>query len=288
MAIRPVFLTLEREPFYQVWNCEFVYNSGFAPVQKQKNITAIHKAYTERFEGKKILEISSKSLQSEGVELSAFNLKKYVPELDKCVPVECVYQGGKCFDKGGPYTDLYLVGPRDAKRDERLSGAIVGFWFDGVRYPSQPLNAFYDFIYINACLENADLMEKLLEYDAFTDIEFSPSKSVNCQARAAAILVSLARADRLDVARDFDKFSALFGITPSSVVKSSVSVRDEKPVEEKKPEVVFDVGDTVIHKLFGRGEVTAVNGTALTIEFPSGVKLLQALWVSENCKVEKK
>ena len=30
-----------------------------------------------------------------------------------------------------------------------------------------------------------------MEYDAFTDIEFNPNRSINCQAEAAAIYVSL-------------------------------------------------------------------------------------------------
>ena len=31
----------------------------------------------------------------------------------------------------------------------------------------------------------------MLCYDAFTDIEFNPKKSINCQAQAAAVYVSL-------------------------------------------------------------------------------------------------
>lgn len=33
----------------------------------------------------------------------------------------------------------------------------------------------------------------MLAYDAFTDIEFNPKRSINCQAEAAAIFVSLSR-----------------------------------------------------------------------------------------------
>ena len=37
----------------------------------------------------------------------------------------------------------------------------------------------------------------ILEYDAFTDISFNPKKSINCQAEAAAIYVSLYRQNLL-------------------------------------------------------------------------------------------
>ena len=38
-----------------------------------------------------------------------------------------------------------------------------------------------------------DLTEQISVYDAFTDIEFNPQKSINCQAEAAALYVSLKR-----------------------------------------------------------------------------------------------
>lgn len=36
-----------------------------------------------------------------------------------------------------------------------------------------------------------------MEYDTFTDIEFNPAKSINCQAMAAAVYVSLRKEDFL-------------------------------------------------------------------------------------------
>ena len=38
---------------------------------------------------------------------------------------------------------------------------------------------------------NESLCGALLGYDAFTDIEFNPEKSVSCQAAAAALLTGL-------------------------------------------------------------------------------------------------
>lgn len=214
MAERPVFLATLRRPYSVQWNAVFTYNSGLSPVQKKKNIIAIHEAFARSFPGRKVLEISSKSMQLGGIELSAFSMKKFVPSIGKAVAVENVYQAGKVFLNGGPYSDLLEVSPREAKRDPRLknSGPLMNFCFEGRSIPPLPVNAFYDFIYINALLEkqNRDLAELLLQYDAFTDIEFAPGKSLNCQARAAANFVSLARAGMIEEAKDFDRFRALF------------------------------------------------------------------------------
>ena len=208
MAQRPVFMTRIRQPFHDVYSVEFTYNSGFAVSQKQKNITALHGAFNARFPQKKVLEISSKSLQPLGVKLSAFNLQKFVPSLGRSVPVECVFQGGKVFAAGGPFRDLYEGTSRDAKGDPRLkeSGSLRAFEFEGVRYPLQPTTAFYDWLYINALMENPELAEELKQYDAFTDIEFNPNKSLNCQARAAAIYVGLARQGMLEKCRSYEDF----------------------------------------------------------------------------------
>ena len=208
MAQRPVFVTLSRQPFHDIYSVDFTYNSGFAVSQKQKNIMALHTGFNARFPQKKVLEISSKSLQPLGVKLSAFNLKKFVPSLGYSVPVECVYQGGKVFSAGGPFLDLYEGTSRDAKEDSRLkeSGYLNAFEFEGVRYPLQPATAFYDWLYINALMENPELGEELIQFDAFTDIEFNPNKSLNCQAKAAAIYVGLARQGLLEKCRSYEDF----------------------------------------------------------------------------------
>ena len=237
MAVRPVFLVNDAKPFYYVWNCEFTYNSGFSVQQKQKNITAMHSGFESKFGNKKILEISSKSMQELGVKLSAFNLTKYVPELEKSVPVECVYQSGKVFAEKVRFNDLLLTTPKNAKRDERISsaGRIFSFFFDGKEYPAEPKNAFYDFIYINALLEHEELLNELLEYDAFTDIEFNPQKSINCQARAAAVTVSLARSGNLEKAKDFYELASLFGsVCPITIAPPAPNTPNE--AEQKKEE----------------------------------------------------
>ena len=211
MANRPVFVPMKRKPYVDVYMPEFVWNGGFAASQKQKNILALHQAFQNRFPDRKLLEISSKSMQKAGTQLSAFHLSRQVPSAGRAIPVECIFQGGKVFAAGGPYLDLYEASPRDAKRDPRLknSGVLRSFYYEGQTMPLEPRTAFYNWLYINALMEHPDLACQVLEYDGFTDIEFNPGKSLNCQAEAAALFVSLHRQGLLDQCRDFDSFAAL-------------------------------------------------------------------------------
>ena len=48
-----------------------------------------------------------------------------------------------------------------------------------------------------------------MAYDAFTDIEFNPDKSLNCQARAAAMFVALNREGLIGQCKDFEEFQEL-------------------------------------------------------------------------------
>ena len=70
------------------------------------------------------------------------------------------------------------MSPREAKKDPRLksSGMLKCFFFDGKEIPISPKTIFYDWIYINALLENPSLANEVIGYDAFTDIEFNPEK----------------------------------------------------------------------------------------------------------------
>lgn len=147
-------------------------------------------------------------MQDGGVELSAFYLLKFVPSLGKSVPVENVFQAGKVFVNGGPFTDLLHVSPKEAKRDERLrsSGRLISFRFEGQDFPLLPQTAFYDYLYLNALLENEKLAKIALEYDAFTDVEFNPDKSINCQAKAAATFVSLSRMGLVERVKEVEEF----------------------------------------------------------------------------------
>jgi len=211
MAKRPVFITWKTIPYADFRKVEFAWNGGFALSQSQKNVKGLHEAFNAIYPDQKVLEISSKSMQEIGVKLSAFSLQKFVPSLGVSRPVECVYHGGKTFRNGGPYTDLYTVSPKEAKRDPRLyeSGPMTEFFFEGIDIPLVPETAFYNWLYINALLENGELAKEIVQYDAFTDIVFNPEKSINCQAMAAAQFVALHRKGLIEECRDFDKYLAI-------------------------------------------------------------------------------
>ena len=102
---------------------------------------------------------------------------------------------------------------RDAKKDERLknSGNLIAFEYRDTRWKLEPKTAFYDWIYLNALNLNDDLKQQALAYDAFTDIEFNPQKSINCQAYSIALFVALTKRNLLvgGTIPPKDKFIAL-------------------------------------------------------------------------------
>lgn len=208
MAVRPIFVASPEPPFVQKKTVGFGFAPGFAVSQARKNIAHLHESYMKAWHKTEPLEISSKSMQELGVELSAFKLVYHLPD-GRHYTVEQIFQASKVFTNGGPYTDLLDMKPKDAKKDPRLrsSGAVKGFRFDGVDYPSEPETAFYNWIWINALLTNPDLSERIMNYDAFTDIVFNPQKSLNCQAEAAAVYVGLKKTGKLEEAMAaFDAF----------------------------------------------------------------------------------
>lgn len=197
MANRPVYVASEKFPYVKRIDTEFKFFPGFSEKQKRLSINSLHKSFSEKFPDKSVLEISSKSESELGVKLSAFNLQISLPESDKKISVECAFQGSKIFENGGPYTDLFFKTSREAKKDFRIknSGNLIAFKFFDYEFPLEPKTYFYDWLYINALNTNLDLKNEILKYDSFTDIEFNPKKSLNCQAKAAAIFVGLNRAE---------------------------------------------------------------------------------------------
>lgn len=195
MATRPIFIPCTTSPFVDTRDVDFHFHPGFSIQQKQRSIQSLHEAAREQGV-ERPLEISSKSPVRLGVQLSAFNLHIITEELGS-MPVEVAFQGSKVFEHGGPYVDLYRQTPRDAKRDPRLrdSGELTSFEWEGRTWALQPTTAFYDWLYLTALHQNseqyAEEVATILEYDGFTDIEFNPRKSLNCQARSAALYVGL-------------------------------------------------------------------------------------------------
>lgn len=210
MANRPVFFVSKERPYYHEEIVSFQFNPGFSVVQKQKNIRNIHEAFIAKHRNARLLEISSKSDLPLGVQLSAFNL---VVSVDgRKTTVESAFQSSKVFENGGPFSDLLSQPSFVAKKDPRLqeSGPLRRFDFNNLTFPLEPKTFFYDWLYINAVAESVELSEHLCQFNAFTDIEFNPEKSINCQARSAAIFVSLSKMGLLTEAlRSPDDFKVI-------------------------------------------------------------------------------
>ncbi len=200
MANRPVFIpSLSEELLVETAVVEFDWSAGMSVQQKQKCIASLHDAASVELGLSRILEVSTKSTNQLGCKLSAFNLM-YEMRDGFQYPLECIFQSSKVFEKGGPYRDIFYSTPLEAKRDERLkiSGELQAFEApNGVRWPLQPYTLFYDWLYLNILYRQEKLLKMVLEYDAFTDIEFNPKKSLNCQAYSVALLVSLSRRNLL-------------------------------------------------------------------------------------------
>jgi hypothetical protein len=200
MAKRPVFIpNPESFPFVVEIDIDFEWHPGFAKTQAQKSIQSLHNSAARKGISP-VLEISSKSLDSLGVALSAFNLQLKI-DAGKTLSVECAFQGSKVFSNGGPYTDLYDKSSRDAKTDSRLksSGELIAFSLMGEHFPIKPITAFYDWLYLRALFDNQEVARRLFSYKGFSDIAFNPKKSINCQARSAALFVALSENGRIDL-----------------------------------------------------------------------------------------
>lgn len=201
MAQRPVYIaTTNTNSLVREELIDFAWFPGMSKSQKQKSVQSLHQAIKEQLGIEDILEVSSKSDVKLGVALSAFNLSYAFPKRGKSFSVECIFQSSKVFENGGPYTELMDVSSMEAKKYDKLqsSGKLLYFERKGEVWELEPKTLFYDWIYLNTLRFNEDLAEQVLQYEAFTDIEFNPKKSINCQAASVALFVSLAKTNLLE------------------------------------------------------------------------------------------
>lgn len=196
MANRPVFMPSSRiDLLVETALIDFTWFPGMAPSQKQKSVESLHEAAKQKLGISKVLEVSTKSTVAVGRALSAFNLQfKKEPE-SQAISVEAMYQSSKVFVNGGPYADIRGMAAIDARQDPRLksSGSLVCFRHKGVDWPLEPKTLFYDWVYLNVLHLQPALGGEAAQYEAFTDIEFNPKKSINCQAYSVALYCGLAK-----------------------------------------------------------------------------------------------
>ena len=198
MARRPIFTPLGTRPYVHEVSTEFTLHPGFYLKQEQRSVDSLHRSFLTAHPGAQMLEVSGRSPLILGVELSAFRLM--VRQDGAEYPVESAFQASKVFAGGGPFTDLLGANPRDAKRDPRLraSGELVEFGFFSRAFPLEPRTFFYDWLYVGALAGRPELVNELEHYTAFTDIEFNPKRSINCQAHSVALFQGLRAADAVD------------------------------------------------------------------------------------------
>lgn len=229
MASRPIFIPEKSgELLVRTKYVEFTWSPGMAVVQKQKSIASLHEAAVENLFCSNPLEVSSKSPVELGVSLSAFNLESKTLQKGKVFTVESAYQSSKVFERGGPYRDLMFSSSREAKKDPRIkdSGRLIAFNFYGDEWALEPKTAFYDWLYINALAKNERLAEELIHYDAFTDIEFNPQKSINCQGYSVALFRSLTMRSLIDdIISDKEAYLDVIGGRPVSNATESTDVQ---------------------------------------------------------------
>ena len=198
---RPVFMPrVNSDNLVKTDMVRFERHVGFASRQKKKSITDMHQVIRKKYGFSQVLELSSKSGNKLSFPLSPLSLKLTDEQDGGQYSVENIYQASKVFEHGGPYLDLLTAPPRQAKKDERLttSGELIGYNYFGMEWSLEPVTAFYDWLYVNALQQNPQLHEQVLQYQAFTDLEFNHKKSVHCAAYALAMFVALHKRDLLD------------------------------------------------------------------------------------------
>ena len=217
MATRPFFIPgQDKEELVRTNSVEFTWFSGFAKSQKQKSILSFHESISRDFKLDKILEISTKSENKLGIQLSAFNLR--IKFKDKEYFLESLFQGSKIFSDQGPNEDIYEKSSIDAKKDERIKRSdLKEFSFFGEIFSLE--FDFYSWLYFVALNQNKKLKTGILNYEAFTDIEFNPEKSLNCQAYSAALYSSMVKNEILDNDKEYD-IGELKNLIPSKKIKN--------------------------------------------------------------------
>ena len=217
MANRPFFIpSTNKEDLVETKTIEFKWYSGFAKTQKQKSVLSFHENISKEFKIDKILEISTKSENKLGIKLSAFNLKINFKEKEYFL--ESLFQGSKIFSDQGPNTDLYEQEPIGAKKDERIKRSdLKEFSFFGEKFSLD--FDFYSWLYFIALNQNKSLTKDILEYQAFTDIEFNPQKSLNCQAYSAALYSAMIKNELLETNKIYST-DELKNLIPSKKIKN--------------------------------------------------------------------
>jgi len=199
MAKRPIFISSTKAPFFEKQEIEFQWHPGFSLVQKQKSLVSLHRAAKEVLGEIAFLEVSSKSQNKLGHQLSAFNLSAYTTDSfynDRgTFSLETVFQTSKVFKTKLRCTDLLGLGELEIRNKirQRQSHELSHFELEDEKWSLQPTGAFYNYLYIRSLFRHQEFCYSLEKYQGFTDIEFNPTKSFNCQAESVSQFLGMKR-----------------------------------------------------------------------------------------------
>ncbi len=195
---RCFFAPTDKSPFFDEGIVTFEFSPNTVPGSHEKNSLSLVAEIQEAHPRARVLEISTASNQLLGVQLSALNLK--LRSAWGHNSVERTYQASKIFERGGPFLEL-LTDSRSAKAfpGMKSSGRLQGFQGpDQKFFPADGRSTFYDRLYIQALIQNPELLTSLLPFEIFTDVRFAKTKlgfhlsqPMNTQARSCAIATGL-------------------------------------------------------------------------------------------------
>ncbi len=194
MATKPVFMvSTENTKHFCIVNTVFEFVGFFSPSKTQQSIESLHNSFLRLNPSKKVLEVSNRSNSPLGHKLSAHKLKLSTKNKN-VFALDSIYYASKVFKNGGPYLDLLHQDINTIKKDKRLfeSGDLVGFKFFHLSFDVEYSNAFFNYLYISTLhkiKENRVFADELMQYDAFTDIEYNVGSY--SEAEACAIYVAL-------------------------------------------------------------------------------------------------
>lgn len=244
MVVRPVFAPMRDKIGVIEFDSEpFVWHPGFSLSQKYKNVEELHAAIVKKDSNQRPLEISSRSNNSLGVSLSAFNLGIW--REGKLLSVESVYQASKVFAENiGPHPQWYSDNPRNVRsRIQHINEALVGYKLGHDEWGLNPTRAFYDWVYCRVLHKNEKLVGGLEDYTCFTDIAFNPQKSLNCQAYAMSLYLSLvANGVIVEALSSKDAFLSfhpvdVVALRKTNAVKNKKAARHEHSIRQLELEV---------------------------------------------------
>lgn len=223
MTVRGAFIPKATYPYFEEIGVAFNWYNGFSMQQKQRCATAMHTALICTYPDIKPLEISSSSGYQIGQALSAMHIKKWSNILNDYTSVESAFQSSRIYITAdnkqiGPFPEYLGLDGKACKRlvKEKSQGLYASeYIFEGLKFPVPDfhISLFYDYIYLNALLEepNRELASQLISggFNCFTDLA---TKALNSQARSCALFVSLYKLGLLDKVQDYNTFLELFRV----------------------------------------------------------------------------